>query len=93
MMDQGTMSLMLQIWGLAAAFALTFMCRRQKWARFLGPVLMFIICIVAQIVIAGGGPGACVGIVVLPLYGYLVSWAALAVARRLEHNRNGRLGS
>jgi hypothetical protein len=83
------LSLMVQIWGLIATFALTFMCRRKKWARSIGPVLMFAVNFLAQNIIAGEGPGACVGAIVLPLYGYLVSRAALAVAKLLEHNRNG----
>ena len=50
---------------------------------------MFAVNFVAQVVIAGEGPGVCVGAFVLPLYGYLASWAALTLAKLIEHNRHG----
>jgi hypothetical protein len=74
------LSLMVQVWGAIAAVAFTFMWRRQKWALAVGPVLGLLVNIVAQILIAGGGPGACVGSVGFPLYGLVISWLTLRIA-------------
>jgi len=76
----GFLSLMVQVLGAIAAVAFTFMCRRKKWALAVGPVLGLLVNIVAQILIAGGGPGACVGFVVFPVYGLIISWLTLRIA-------------
>jgi hypothetical protein len=46
------LSLMLPIWGLIAVFAITFVCRRKRWAMAIGPVLMFAVHFAAQNVTA-----------------------------------------
>jgi hypothetical protein len=76
----GFFSLMVQGWGLMATVAFTCICHRRKWALAIGPVLMFIVNFIAQVLLAGGGPGACVGAVVLPLYGLAASWLTLKLA-------------
>ncbi len=80
-------SLMLPIWGLIAAFLLTFLCRRQRWAIAIGPVLMFAVHFAAQNVTAMEGPAACASALVLPLCGLFVSWATLKVTRHLGRSR------
>lgn len=76
-------SLMLPIWGLIAVLAITFVCRRKRWAIAIGPVLMFAVHFAAQNVTSTEGPAACASALVLPLCGLLVSWATLKVTRRL----------
>ncbi len=76
----GFLALMVQVWGLIAAVAFTYMWRRKKWALAVGPVLGLLVNIVGQIIIAGGGPGACVGCVAFPLCGLAVSWLTLTIA-------------
>ncbi len=85
--DMSLLSLMLPIWGLIAVFVLTFLCRRQRWAIAIGPVLMFAVHFAAQNVTAIEGPAACASALVLPLCGLLVSWATLKVTRRLGRSR------
>ncbi len=85
--DMSLLSLMLPIWGLIGAFALTFVCRRKRWAIAIGPVLMFAVHSAAQNVTAIEGPAACASALVLPLGGLLVSWATLKVTKRLGRSR------
>ncbi len=81
------LALMLPIWGLVAAFAITFVCRRKRWAIAIGPLLMFAVHFAAQNVTATEGPAACASALALPLCGLLVSWATLKVTRRLGRPR------
>jgi hypothetical protein len=74
------LSLMVQLWGLIAVVWFTFLWRQKKWALVVGPVLGLLVNIVAQIAIAGGGPGACVGFAAFPLYGLVISWLTLRIA-------------
>jgi hypothetical protein len=60
------LSWMLPIWGLIAAFTITFLCRRKRWAMAIGPVLMFAVHFAAQNVTATEGPAACVSALALP---------------------------
>ena len=85
--DMSLLSLMLPIWGLIAVSVITFLCRRQRWAIAIGPVLMFAVHFVTQNVTAIEGPAACASALVLPLCGLLVSWATLKVTRRLGRPR------
>jgi hypothetical protein len=82
--DLGFLSLMLQVWGLIVVVAFTLLWHRRKWALAIGPVLMFIVNFVAQVLLAGGGPGACAGAVILPLYGLAASWLTLRLAGRYK---------
>ncbi len=81
--DMPLLSLMLPIWGLIAVFAITFVCRRKRWAMAIGPVLMFAVHFAAQNVTGIEGPAACASALVLPLCGLLVSWATLKVTKHL----------
>jgi hypothetical protein len=74
------LALLVQVWGLMATVALTFMFRRKKWAPDIGLGLGFVVNVVGQIGLAGGGPGACVGFFVFPLFGWLVSLLTLRLA-------------
>jgi len=74
------LSLVVQIAGLTAVAPLTLLCRRKRWAWVVGPALGIVVNIVGQIVLAGGGPGACVGFFAFPLYGGLISWLTLKFA-------------
>jgi len=81
--NMSLLSLMLPIWGLIAVLALTFLCRRKRWAMAIGPVLMFAVHFATQNVTATEGPAACASSLVLPLCGLLVSWATLRVTKHL----------
>ncbi len=85
--DMSFLSLMLPIWGLIAVFAITFVCRRKRWAMAIGPLLMFAVHFAAQNVTATEGPAACASALVLPLCGLLVSWATLTATRRLGRSK------
>jgi hypothetical protein len=85
--NMSLLSWMLPIWGLIAAFVLTFLCRRKRWAIAIGPVLMFAVHFAAQSVTAIEGPAACASALALPLGGLLVSWATLKVTRHLGRSR------
>lgn len=76
-----SLSLLFQIVGFVAVGVFTFLCRRRRWAIAIGPVFGLAIDIIAQIVIAGDGPGACVGFVVFPVFGLVISWLTLKLAR------------
>ena len=77
---RGFLSLVVQILGLIAAVAVTFVCRRKRWAIAVGPAFGFVVDFVAQILIAGGGPGAFAGFFVFPIGGLLISWLTLRIA-------------
>jgi uncharacterized membrane protein YhaH (DUF805 family) len=85
--NMSLLSLMLPVWGLIAAFVLTFLGRRKRWAIAIGPVLMFAVHFATQNVTAMEGPAACASVLVLPLCGLLVSWATLKMTRRLGRSR------
>jgi len=78
--DTEFLALMVQVWGLLATVPLTFLCRRKRWAPAIGLILGFVVDVVGQIGIAGGGPGACAGFFFLPLYGWLISHLTLKLA-------------
>ncbi len=61
------LSLVVQLLGFALAFVLGLMWPRGKSPMAAAVVLGLIVNVVAQILIAGGGPGAFVGFFVLPL--------------------------
>lgn len=57
--DGESLSLMVQVAGLAAAMVLTFLCRRKRWAPVVGPALGLTVNIVGQIGIVNDS-SACV---------------------------------
>lgn len=81
MLDEGreSLALQVQVCALIATVALTYLCRRRKSAPAVGLVMGFMVNVVSQIAIAGGGPGACVGFFIFPLYGWLASHLTLRV--------------
>lgn len=54
------------------------------WALAIGPILMFIVNFLAQVLLAGEGPGACAGAVILPVYGLAASRLMLGLAGRYK---------
>lgn len=76
-----TLSLMVQLLGFALAFVVGLVSPQGKSPMAVAVVLGLIINVVAQIFIAGGGPGAAVGFVAFPLYCILA--AALGKGLRL----------
>ena len=76
-----SLSFLFQLVGLMAAAVFTFLCRRKRWAIAVGPAVGFVVDIVAQGIMMGGGPSMCIGFVVYPLYGLVISWLTLKLAR------------
>lgn len=72
------LSLFIQVFTMV--FVLVTAHRFGKGAFAFGAFAMLLANIVGQIVVAGGGPGACVGMVALPAYGMLMAWVSLSVS-------------
>ena len=49
-----------------------------------GCYMMFLVNIIGQVIIAGGGPGACIGIVILPLWGGGVGCGVVGLIKLLQ---------
>jgi len=56
----------------------------------MGVVLMLCANVVGQIIIAGEGPGACVGFFILPLYGALAAWITVCISNSIRRKRMAR---
>jgi hypothetical protein len=77
------LSLATQLFGLALAFVLGLAWPRHKSTLPAALAFGLIVNVVAQILIAGGGPGACVGFVALPL----LCMVAAALGKSLRARR------
>ena len=84
------LSLMVQLFGFALAFVVGLASPRGKSPIAVAVVLGLIINVVAQIFIAGRGPGAAVGFIAFPLYCILA--AGLGKGLRLLTSRGRRAG-
>jgi uncharacterized membrane protein len=90
-----TLSLVVQLFGLFITVIIAFFCKK-KTAVISGIVTMFIANIVGQILIAGGGPGAFAGIILLPVLGGFTAYivvtikgVALKRQKAVRRNPNG----
>ena len=79
-------SLFLQILGLIIVGLFAWRIKKKSYAILFGIIFMFIINFVAQIVIAGGGPGACVGAFALPVYGAIVALICFNLSEKRRNN-------
>jgi len=76
-------SLALQLWGLLVTAIIGLKTGKIKASIISGVILMAVVNFVAQTIIAGEGPGACVGFIVLPCYGGVVACLAAAISKKL----------
>jgi len=73
-MEPERLSLIVQISALVVVFLFTLISSKKENCLLFAAIFMFIINIIAQIVIAGGGPGACLGMIALPSLGIMVAF-------------------
>jgi hypothetical protein len=62
--------------------------RNYKQSFIVAIVIMSIANIISQIVIAGGGQGACVGVFLMPLLGVIMVWGIISLIKFISVKRN-----
>lgn len=77
-MNNELSSLFLQILGLIIVGLFARHIGRKRQAISFAIIFMFVINFVAQVIIAGEGPGGCVGAIALPLYGVIIAWICVS---------------
>ena len=45
-------------------------------------VIMVVVNIIGQVIIAGEGPAACLGFIVLPILGCVVAWITVSISKK-----------
>jgi hypothetical protein len=85
-MSKELYSLYLQILGLIIVALFAWRIKKKREAYSFAICFMFIINLIAQVIIAGEGPGACAGAVVLPLYGVIIAWICVRLSSRKTNN-------
>ncbi len=84
-MNNELSSLLLQIIGLIIVGLFAWRIKKKRYAIIFGIIFMFIINFVAQVVIAGEGPGAFAGAFILPFYGVIVAWICVSLSLKKEN--------
>jgi hypothetical protein len=82
MITSETCSLLLQLWGLLVTAIIAAKTRSKSISIPLSVVIMVVVNIVGQMIIAGEGPAACLGFIVLPIYGCVVALIAVSVSNK-----------
>lgn len=77
-MNSELASIVIQLFGVLCTAAVGGMFGR-KYVPLVGTVMGLIINVVGQILVAGGGPGACVGFVFLPLVCIVAGYLGYAI--------------
>ena len=54
-------------------------------------VIMVAVNIVGQIIIAGEGPAACLGFIVLPIFGCVVAWITVSFSMKFSKSKTMNL--
>jgi len=86
-MNRELLSLLIQVSCLIFLFILCFYTNKFKIMIGVAVLLMIVINFIAQILIAGEGPGACVGIIALPYLGVLVVFVAFGIKRWVRNKK------
>ncbi len=73
-------SLFTEISGLILIFVFAAIVRNLKWAIIMAIITMTVTNIVSQIIIAKGGPGACVGAIIMPILGVVTAWISVSLS-------------
>ena len=79
-------SLLLQSWGLLVTVIIATKTKSIRISIPLSIVIMVIVNFVGQVIIAGEGPGACVGFFLLPILGCLVALVTVSVSKEFCSN-------
>ena len=87
MITAETCSLLLQLWGLLVTAIIAAKTRCKRISIPLSVVIMVVVNIVGQMIIAGEGPAACLGFIVLPIYGCLVAWITVGVSKKFSRSK------
>ena len=82
MITSETCSFLLQSWGLLVTAIIAAKTRSKRISILFSVVIMVAVNIVGQVIIAGGGPGACIGFIFLPILGCAVAWITVIVSRK-----------
>ena len=82
-------SLVVQLCGLCVVVIFACLHRNKKAAMTFGAIVMFLANIIGQIGLAGGGPGACVGIFFFPLLGIMVAWVTFIISNFVRNKFKG----
>jgi len=82
MISAETCSLLLQLCGLLVTAIIAAKTRSIQISIPLSIVIMVGVNIVGQVIIAGEGPGACVGFILLPILGCVVALITVSVSKK-----------
>lgn len=103
MITTETCSLLLQLWGLIVTAIIAVKTRSTRISIPFSIAIMVAVNFVGQVIIAGEGPGACVGFILLPILGCAVAWITVSVSRKfcrskivdkdIQLNRNSNVES
>ena len=85
-MTKELLSLCIQVFALAIVCLFSKTARSRRAKIIFAVILMFFVNIGAQIIIAGEGPGACVGFVGLPILGVMVAMITDSFAQKNKGN-------
>jgi hypothetical protein len=83
MMTLELCSLLLQTWGLLVTAIIAAKTRSIRISIPLSIVIMLAVNFIGQVIIAGEGPGACAGFIVLPFLGCTIAWITVIVSKML----------
>lgn len=78
-MTNERLSLMLQIIGLLVVVVFSLMTRKLKLSIFFAVIIMIIVTVIAEFMIVGGGPAACMNVFALPVMGCFLAWVSIAL--------------
>ena len=82
-MERETLSLLVQIAGLTIVFLFAFFSSNKTRCFLFAIIFMFFVNILAQIVIAGEGPGTCLGMIALPSLGLFIAFVTFELLETL----------
>ena len=88
--EREILSLIIQTGGLLATIVFVAICRKKKKCVLAAIVIMFLANFVGQVLIAGGGPGAFAGAILLPFLGVIVALITCGIANLFCRKRNFR---
>ena len=82
MITSETCSFLLQLLGLLVTVIIAAKTRSIRISIPLSIVIMVAVNIVGQVIIAGEGTAACLGFIVLPIWGCVVAWITVSISKK-----------
>ena len=82
MITPETCSLLLQLLGLLVTVIIAAKTRSKRISIPISVVIMVSVNIVGQMIIAGEGPAACLGFILLPFLGSVVAWITVSISKK-----------